>query len=95
MRHTGQEYALYFQTVLEKDPMGLKVLERNVFVSSSEIKAEKEQPDHGNFRRYVAHWLIGIIQYMIGPFVVQPTRSLTISWNNHLVIFLFGTEDGY
>ena len=46
MRHTGQEYALYFQTVLEKDPMELKVLERNVFVSSSEIKAEKEQPDH-------------------------------------------------
>ena len=26
--------------------MGLKVLERNVFVSNSEIKAEKEQPDH-------------------------------------------------
>ena len=26
--------------------MGSKVLERNVFVSNSEIKAEKEQPDH-------------------------------------------------
>ena len=48
------------QKVLEKDPVGSKVLERNVCVSSSEIKAEKEQPDHGNFRRYVAHWLIGI-----------------------------------
>ena len=32
--------------VLEKDPDGSKVLERNVFVSNSEIKAEKEQPDH-------------------------------------------------
>ena len=26
--------------------MGSKVLKRNVFVSNSEIKAEKEQPDH-------------------------------------------------
>ena len=26
--------------------MGSKVLERNVFVSNSEIKANKEQPDH-------------------------------------------------
>ena len=33
---------------LEKDPVGSKVLERNVCVSSSEIKAEKEQPDHEN-----------------------------------------------
>ena len=32
------------QKVLEKDPVGSKVLERNVCVSSSEIKAEKEQP---------------------------------------------------
>ena len=32
--------------VLEKDSVGSKVLERNVFVSSSEIKAKKEQPDH-------------------------------------------------
>ena len=31
---------------LEKDPVGSKVLERNVCVSNSEIKAEKEQPDH-------------------------------------------------
>ena len=29
--------------VLEKDPDGSKVLERNVFVSNSEIKGEKEQ----------------------------------------------------
>ena len=34
------------QKVLEKDPVGSKVLERNVCISSSEIKAEKEQPDH-------------------------------------------------
>ena len=33
-------------SVLEKDPVGLKVLEKNVFVSNSEIKAEKEQPDN-------------------------------------------------
>ena len=33
-------------SVLEKDPVGSKVLERNVFVPNSEIKAEKEQPDH-------------------------------------------------
>ena len=33
-------------SVLEKDPVGSKLLERNVFVSNSEIKAEKEQPDH-------------------------------------------------
>ena len=46
MRQIGQEYALYFQTVLEKDPVGSKVLKRNVCVSNSEIKAEKEQPDH-------------------------------------------------
>ena len=32
--------------VLEKDPGGSKILETNVFVSNSEIKAEKEQPDH-------------------------------------------------
>ena len=35
--------------VLEKDPVGSKVLERNVCVSNSEIKAEKEQPDHEVF----------------------------------------------
>ena len=46
MRQIGQEYVLNFQTVLEKDPVGSKVLERNVFVSNSEIKANKEQPDH-------------------------------------------------
>ena len=34
------------QLVLEKGPVGSKVLERNVCVSNSEIKAEKEQPDH-------------------------------------------------
>ena len=28
--------------VWEKNPVGLKVLERNVFVSNSDIKAEKE-----------------------------------------------------
>ena len=28
------------------DPVGSKVLERNTFVSSSDLKAEKEQPDH-------------------------------------------------
>ena len=33
------------EPVLEKDPVGSKVLERNVFVSSSEIKAEREQSD--------------------------------------------------
>ena len=32
--------------IKEKDPVGSKVLERNVCVSNSEIKAEKEQPDH-------------------------------------------------
>ena len=33
--------------------MGSKVLERNVCVSSSEIKAEKEQPDHEvNLKKY-------------------------------------------
>ena len=31
---------------IEKGPVGSKVLERNVCVSYSEIKAEKEQPDH-------------------------------------------------
>ena len=41
------------QKVLEKDPVGSKVLERNVCVSSSEIKAEKEQPDHEvNLKKY-------------------------------------------
>ena len=34
------------QKVLEKDPVGSKVLERNVCVSTSEIKAEKEPSDH-------------------------------------------------
>ena len=34
------------QKVLEKDPVGSKVLESYVCVSNSEIKAEKEQPDH-------------------------------------------------
>ena len=33
-------------SVLEKDPVGSKVLESYVCVSNSEIKAEKEQPDH-------------------------------------------------
>ena len=32
--------------VLEKDPVGSKVLKSYVSVSNSEIKAEKEQPDH-------------------------------------------------
>ena len=41
------------QKVLEKDPVGSKVLERNVCVSSSEINAEKEQPDHEvNLKKY-------------------------------------------
>ena len=31
---------------LKKDLVGSTVLERNVFVSNSEIKAEKEQSDH-------------------------------------------------
>ena len=35
------------EPVLEKDPVGSKVLERYVFVSNSKIKAEKEQSDHG------------------------------------------------
>ena len=56
----GLKIMVQVQTVLEKDLVGSKVLERNVFVSSSEIKAEKEEPDHGNIRRYFAHWLIGI-----------------------------------
>ena len=34
------------EPVLEKDPVGSKVLEGNVFVSNSEIKTEKEQSDH-------------------------------------------------
>ena len=38
------------QKDLEKDPVGSKVLERNVCVSNSEIKAEKEQPDHEVFK---------------------------------------------
>ena len=33
-------------SVLEKDPVGSKVLERYVFASTSEIKAEQEQSDH-------------------------------------------------
>ena len=36
--------------VLEKDPVGSKVLESYVSVSNSEIKAEKEQPNH-EFKR--------------------------------------------
>ena len=35
----------YRYSVLVKGPVGSKVLERNVCVSNSEIKAEKEQPD--------------------------------------------------
>ena len=35
----------YSYSVFEKGPVGSKVLERNVCVSNSEIKAEKEQPD--------------------------------------------------
>ena len=44
-------------TKLEKDPVGSKVLERNVCVSNSEIKAEKEQPDHEvtKFQFYKSH----------------------------------------
>ena len=42
---------LYIEvSVLEKHPVGSKVLERNVCVSNSEIKAEKEQPDHEVFK---------------------------------------------
>ena len=32
--------------VLENNPVGLKILERHDCVLDSEIKAEKEQPDH-------------------------------------------------
>ena len=34
------------KAVLEKDPVGSKVLKRYVLVSTSEIKAEQEQSDH-------------------------------------------------
>ena len=39
---------IFDQTGLQDpcDPVGSKVLERNIFVSSSDLKAEKEQPDH-------------------------------------------------
>ena len=36
--------------VLENDPVGSKILKRNVCVSDSEIKVEKEQPDHEVFK---------------------------------------------
>ena len=36
----------YRYSVFEKGPVGSKVLERNICVSTSEIKAEKEQFDH-------------------------------------------------
>ena len=36
--------------VLENNPVGLKILERHVCVLDSEIKAEKEQPDHEVFK---------------------------------------------
>ena len=54
------------QKVLEKDPVGSKVLERNVCVSSSEIKAEKEQPDHEvNLKKYsqILFFALYFIQY--------------------------------
>ena len=42
----GKLYTQKMEPSLEKDQVGSKVLERNIFVSNSEIKAEKEQPDH-------------------------------------------------
>ena len=42
----GLKILVQVQTVFEKDLVGSKILERNVFVSSSEKKAEKEQSDH-------------------------------------------------
>ena len=36
--------------VLENNPVGLKILERHDCVLDSEIKAEKEQPDHEVFK---------------------------------------------
>ena len=42
----GKLYTQKMEPVLEKDPVGSKVLEGNVFVSNSEIKTEKEQSDH-------------------------------------------------
>ena len=49
--------------------MGSKVLERNVSVSNSEIKAEKEQPDHEvnimiNENKYDDHWEQGLSTYL-------------------------------
>ena len=38
-----------FLFLKKKNPMGPKVLERNVCESTSEIKAEKEQPGHDEF----------------------------------------------
>ena len=37
--------------VLENDPVGSKILKRNVCVSDSEIKVEKEQSDHDDIER--------------------------------------------
>ena len=42
----GKLYTQKMEPFLEKDLVGSKVLEGNVFVSNSEIKAEKEQSDH-------------------------------------------------
>ena len=36
--------------VLENDPVGSKILKRNVCVSDSEIKIKKELPDHEVFK---------------------------------------------
>ena len=42
----GKLYTQKMEPFLEKDLVGSKVLEGNVFVSNSERKAEKEQSDH-------------------------------------------------
>ena len=74
---------MYFMiiTVLEKDPKGSKVLDRKIYlVSTSEIRAGKEQFDHED--NLFANNHLFLLSYFHTPRISGSTRKLrkTVSW---------------
>ena len=71
--------------VLDKDPVGSKVLERNVCVSTSEIKAEIEQPDHEISWKRISHFIQIYVENII---FYRPATSSRHVQNRNSKMFL-------
>ena len=74
----------YRYSIFEKGPVGSKVLERNVCLSNSEIKAEKEQPDRENPFVWInlsatpSHWKVSHV--LVEWFCISPKRMMVRGW---------------